>query len=246
MPMHEVPRVVLIPLPRLLGIDLSITNEVLLLWTAAVVTFVLVTVACRRTSLVPEGFFHNLFDALIGVIDKTVVQEGIGKGGQAWSPFLLTLFFFILFSNLLGMVPLPDHFKAVTSSLSVTAGLSALVFVTTVVVSIRRHGFLGFLRRFFPSGLPGWVAFLLVPIEIVSWLAKPVSLAIRLFANMMVGHALILIFVGLAAAGAWYLKALPFFGAVIMSGFEIFISFIQAFIFTMLAGFYIREAIEQH
>jgi len=236
----------LVPLPRLLGIDLSITNEVLLLWTAAAVTFILLYLACRRPRLVPSGFFQNLFDSLIEIIDKVVVREGIGRGAGAWSPFLLTLFFFILISNLLGLVPLPDYFKAVTSSLSVTAGLALLVFALTIVAAVRRHGFTGFLKRFFPAGLPWWVAFLIVPVEIVSWLAKPISLAIRLFANMMVGHALILMFVGLAAAGAWYVKALPLIGAVMMSGFEIFVSFVQAFIFAMLAGFYIREAIEEH
>jgi len=244
--MHEVPREVLVALPRLLGIDLSITNEVVLLWTAAAVTFVLLSLACRRGALVPSGFFQNFFDALIEMIDKVVVREGIGVHAAAWSPFLVTLFFFVLFCNLLGLVPLPNYFKAVTSSLSVTAGLALLVFVLTTVLAVRRHGWAGFLKKFFPSGLPWWVAFLIVPVEIVSWLAKPLSLAIRLFANMLVGHALILVFVGLAAAGAWYLKALPFAGAVVMSGFEIFISFIQAFIFTMLAGFYIREAIEDH
>lgn len=244
--MHEVPREVLVPLPRFLGMDLSITNEVVLLWTAALVTFVLVAFACRRSGPAPSGFFNNLVEGLIELVDRNVVREGIGPNAGMWSPFLLTLFFFILICNLLGLVPLPDYFKAVTSSLSVTAGLALVVFCLTVVVGIRRRGLKGFFRRFLPSGLPCWVAFLIVPVEVVSWLAKPISLAIRLFANMLVGHALILVFVGLAAAGAWYVKALPFAGAVIMSGFEIFVSFIQAFIFTMLAGFYIREAIEDH
>jgi len=244
--MHEVERQVLIALPTVLGIDLSITNEVVLLWAAALVTFVLLFLACRRAEPVPRGFCQNLFDALIEFVEEAVVKEGIGKGGRAWSPLLLSLFFFILFCNLLGMVPLPDSFKSATASLSVTVGLALLVFVLTIGIAVRSHGVLGFLRKFMPAGLPWWIGFMIVPIEIVSWLAKPISLAVRLFANMLVGHALILVFVGMATTVAWYVKALPFAGAVVMSGFELFVSFIQAFIFTMLAGFYIKEALESH
>ena len=135
---------------------------------------------------------------------------------------------------------------SVCPAVRVTAGLALLVFLLTIGISLRSHGVWGFFKKFMPSGLPWWIGFIIDPIEIVSWLAKPVSLAVRLFANMMVGHALILVFVGMAAAGAWYVKALPLAGAVVMSGFELFVSFIQAFIFTMLAGFYIKEALEAH
>jgi F-type H+-transporting ATPase subunit a len=244
--MHEIERVVVIPLPRVCGIDLSVTNEVLLLWAAAAVTFVLLAIACRRKSLVPRGVFRNLFEALIEFIEQEIVRGSIGRQGRAWSPFLLTLFFFILFCNLLGAVPLPEVFKSVTSSLGVTVGLALLVFGVTLAVNLSRHGLSGFVKKFLPAGVPWWICPLVVPIEIVSWLAKPVSLAIRLFANMLVGHALIVMFVGLAAVAAWYLKALPFLGAVAMSCFEIFIAFIQAFIFTLLAGVYIKDALEAH
>ena len=103
---------------------------------------------------------------------------------------------------------------------------------------------MGFLRKFAPSGIPKWAAVLVVPVEILSWLSRPFSLAIRLFANMLVGHALIFVFVGLLSAVAIYIKPLPLAGAVIMSCFEIFVCFVQAFVFAMLTGLYIREAVD--
>jgi F-type H+-transporting ATPase subunit a len=235
-----------VPLPSVFGIDFSITNEVLLLWTAAALTFVMLVAACRRRGPVAKGLFQNFFDAIVEFLENEVIRGGIGRDGMVWAPFLLTLFFFILFSNLMGMVPVPSVFKSVTSDLSVTLALAVVVFAVTAAIGVRRHGMLGFFRRFFPSGLPRWIAPIVVPIEVVSWLVKPASLAIRLFANMMVGHYLIFIFIGLEMAAAWYLKSLPLIGAVAMGCFEIFVSFIQAFIFTMLAGIYIREAITAH
>ncbi len=244
--MHEIPRQVLIKLPTLWGIDLSITNEVLLLWIAAALTFVVVAVACRRREPVARGAFHNFMEALIDFIDKSVGDEILGEHRHRWSPFLLTLFFLILFSNLLGLVPLPSHVKAMTSSISVTAALAIIVFGTTIVVNIRSHGLLGFLKKFVPGEIPLAAKCLAAPIEVISWLARPLSLAIRLFANMLAGHALILIFLGMAGSAMWLLKPLPYAGAVIMSAFEVFVSFIQAFIFTLLAGMYIKDALDAH
>jgi len=240
--MHEIPRTVVFRLPTVLGMDLSITNEVLLLWLAAGVTFVLLALACRRRGPVARGWFQNLFEALIQFIEKEVIRDTVGKQGREWAPFLLALFFFLLIANLLGMVPLPDVFQAATANLSVTAGLALMVFAITMVVAIRANGFIGFLRSFVPGGVPRAVAVLIVPIEVVSWLAKPASLAVRLFANMVAGHALLLVFVSLEVVAAWFLLPLPLAGAVVMSLFEIFVCFIQAFVFTLLTAIYISEA----
>ncbi|MBC8453646.1 F0F1 ATP synthase subunit A [PVC group bacterium] len=244
--MHEISREVLICLPTVLGVDLSITNEVLLLWISASAAFVLVTFGCRYKGMVPKGRFQNMFEAIIEFIETSVVKEGIGKDAKIWSPFLLSLFFFVLFSNFGSMVPLPSHSKAMTSNINVTGALAFIVFALTLVINLRKHGIIGFFRKFVPSGLPVPVALFAVPIEIISWLARPFSLAIRLFANMMAGHALILVFLTMAGGAAWFLKVLPFTAAVIMSAFELFVCFVQAFIFTLLSGIYIKDALESH
>jgi len=227
-----------------MGVDLSITNEVLLVWAAAAITFLLLSLGCRRSGLVPKGVFRNVFEALVQFIETQVMRDSIGAGSRAWAPFLLTLFFFILIANLGGMLPAPHHVKAATANINVTAALALVVFGTTIAISVKKHGFGGFLRSFVPGGVPKWLAPLIVPIEIVSWLARPLSLAIRLFANVVAGHSLILIFVGLASASVFYIKPLPLAGAVVMSCFELFVCFVQAFVFTLLSGIYIREALE--
>ncbi len=242
--MHEIERQVLVALPPVWGVDLSITNEVLLVWAAALLTLVLLGCAFRRRGCLPRGAYQNAFEALAVFVEREIAQEGIGAEGRRWTPFLLTLFFFILCANLLGIVPLPSHVKAATANFGVPAALAAIVFGTTLGLNLRRHGLRGFLRKFLPSGLPLPVALLIMPIELVSWLAKPVSLAIRLFANMMAGHTLILIFIALAMEAAWFLAPLPLAGAVLMSVFELFVCLIQAFIFTMLAGMYIKDALD--
>lgn len=244
--MHEIERRVLLHLPPVFGVDMSITHEVALLWAAAAVVFIAALVACRRKNLVARGWFPNLFEALVDLVEKEVVQAGIGKEGRYWAPFLLTLFFLVLFCNLMGLIPVPAVFKPATSSLSVTAALAIMVYILVAGVSIRRHGVLGFLKTFLPSGLPLAIRVMVAPIEVVSWLARPLSLAVRLFANMMVGHYLIFTFIGLAMSSAWYIKPLPFVGAVLMDAFELFVCFVQAFIFTMLAGIYIKDAIGEH
>ncbi len=241
--MHEIGRIVVIKLPGVFGIDMSITNNVLLLWLAAAIAFTVLTLAFRRKEPVAHGTFQNLFEGLYQFIDDNVSRDNLGPGAKAWTPLLASLFFFILVGNLLGMVPDPHHFKAATSNLSVTVGLAIMVYAIVITVDIRIHGLKGFLRKFVPEGLPRGIGLLVAPIEVISWLAKPVSLAVRLFANMMAGHALLLIFISLQVTALWYLKALPLVGAVAMACFELFVCFIQAFIFTMLAGMYISDAL---
>jgi F-type H+-transporting ATPase subunit a len=242
--MHEIPTRVLIPL-EFGGLDLSITNEVVLVWLAALATLAILLPACRRKTLVPKGLYQNAIEGIVELIEREIVRESVGQEGRAWAPFLLTTFFFILFCNLLGMIPVPGVFKSVTSNLNVTVAMALMVFLLTMGLSIRRRGVGGFLRRFLPSGVPWWLAFLVVPIEVLSWLARPFSLAVRLFANMLAGHALIFVFIGMAMGSALLLKPLPLVGAIVMDAFELFVCFIQAFIFTMLAGIYIKEALEE-
>ena len=237
-------RTVLVPLPKLAGIDVSITREVVLVWLAAAATFLLLLPACRRRNVVARGMYQNAIEGLVDLVDREIVQESVGPGERRWTPFLLAVFFFILCGNLLGLVPAPSICKAATANINVTAALAVVVCALTLYLSIRRHGFLGFLRQFVPEGIPPAVAALVVPVEMLSWCVRPLSLALRLFANMVAGHLLILVFIGITATSVWLVKPLSLAGAVLLSAFEVFIAFVQAFVFALLAGLYIREAVE--
>lgn len=237
-------RLVLLELPAIGPADLSITLDVLLLWTSAIITFMLLRKACARVNLVPSGILQGMIEGLIELIDREILAECIGRDGKKWAGFITTLFFFILITNLIGIIPVPSVFRAATGNINVTAALAFLVFIITIAVNIRKHGTLGFLRKFVPSGLNPAILVIVVPVEIISWLARPLSLAVRLFANMMAGHALLLVFITLTISLRTLLKPLPYMGAVVMSCFEVFVCFIQAFIFTMLTSLYIKDAMD--
>ncbi|MDA3799226.1 MAG: F0F1 ATP synthase subunit A [Kiritimatiellae bacterium] len=243
--MQELSRKVIIEIPKVMGLDISITNEVILVWIAAAVTFLIFFIGSRRKNLVPKGFLSNFLEILIDMLDKQVIKENIGKEGKKWACFIMTTFFFILFANLLGMLPFPNHVKAPTSNINFTAAMAAIIFITTIYINISNNGVGGFIMKFIPKGIPAWITVLVFPIEVISWLAKPFSLAIRLFANMMAGHTLIFIMLGLVMAIPVFLKPLPLAGAVLMNCFELFVCFIQAFIFAMLSSIYIKDALEE-
>lgn len=243
--MHEGHRRVFLEIPIFWGIDLSITNEVVLVWIAGLVTFLLLFFACRRTGPVARGAFQNLFEAIIEFIDKEIVQGVVGHNQAFWSPIILTIFFFVSFCNLMGAIPVPFFFKPVTSNINVTAALALTVFIASQVADVWLHGVGGFFRRLAPSGLPAWILPLIVPLEIVARLSRPLSLTLRLFCNMMAGHMVMGIFIGSCVSAVWFVKPVPYLGAVAMSLFELFVCLLQAFVFAILSGFYFREAQEE-
>lgn len=245
--MEQATRVVLVELPEVFGIDLSITNEVVLLWVGAIVTLFVAVAACSGREVATRGRFRSFFEMLVEMVEKQVVGGNGNGSARALTPFLLTLFFFILICNLLGMAPIPGVFKAATSNINVTAGLAMSVFVLTVILEVHHHGVAGFLGRFIPAGVPKWAGILMAPIEVASWLVRPFSLAVRLFANMAAGHVLIFVLIGMAVASGWWIVGIfPAAAAVVMSCFELFVCFIQALVFTLLAGLYLKEAVEGH
>ena len=227
---------------HVLGVDVSITKAVVMMWIACGLTFIFLTLGGRRTKLVPSGF-QNLVEALVNFLRTNLIHETIGEEGLAWFPFIATLFFFILFCNLLGLIP--GAFTA-TSNINVTATLAVIVFFCTQGAGVAKHGLLGYLKKFVPKGIPLFVIPIMVPIEIISQFAKPFSLAVRLFANMTAGHAVILVFLFMIIMfKSWAITAVPLIGVVVMSAFEIFVGFIQAYIFSILAAMYIAEAVQE-
>jgi F-type H+-transporting ATPase subunit a len=241
---------------QMLGINLSITNYVVILWLAAVLTFLFLAGAARAISLTGTGRFPNLAESLLEFVRENVSEAFMGHHGAKWFPFVATVFFFILFCNLFGLVPIPSYFHAGTSNLNVTATLAVVVFLVVQAVAVKVHGPKYYLGLLFPKSAPAWLRFTLMPlIELIGIFARPFSLAIRLFANMTAGHQIIVVLLTGELIGVTYLlqqgffmkilSPLPLLGVIVMDGFEIFVAFIQAFIFALLTALYLGEALEE-
>lgn len=174
--------------------------------------------------------------------------DQIGPEGKKFFPFIFTLFFFVLMGNVLGLVPFTFTY---TSHIAVTAALAILVIVLVTIVALREHG-LHFFTYFFPAGAPKLLAPLIVPIEIISYLSRPVSLSIRLFANMVAGHVMFAVFatfvVMLGSAGGILLlgAAGPLVLNVILMGFELLVAALQAYVFAILTCIYLHDAVHLH
>jgi F-type H+-transporting ATPase subunit a len=177
-----------------------------------------------------------------------MVTDQVGEEGRRFFPFVFSLFMFILFGNLIGLLPYAFTF---TSHIAVTFALAAVVFVLITVVALALHGrhFFGY---FFPEGAPIWLAPIIIPVEIVSYLSRPVSLSIRLFANMVAGHVMLKVFAtfvvllgGLGAIGP-FVAALPLAVNVALVGFEVLVAFLQAYVFAILTSIYLHDAVHLH
>jgi F-type H+-transporting ATPase subunit a len=241
---------------QLFGINLSITNFVMMLFLSAIFTFLFLAGAARSLRPTGEGRYANLVEALLEFVRENVSEAFMGHNGAKWFPFIATIFFFILFGNLIGLVPIPSYFHAATSNLNVTATMALIVFLVVQVVAVKTHGPMYYVNVLFPKSAPAWLRFSLMPIiELIGILARPFSLAIRLFANMTAGHQIIIVLLTGELIGVTYLlnqgilmKLLapaPFLGVIVMLGFEIFVAFIQAFIFALLTALYLGEALEE-
>jgi len=222
------------------GIDISISNGVITVFAAAFLVILFYSILSRRAKIIPDSL-QGAVEYIIQFIREEMLAP-LGREGESWIPFVVALFSFILTCNLLGLIPglLPP-----TSNINVTATLAVMVFVITQAAGFRKHGFIGYIRTLFPVGIPLVVAIFLFPIEIIGQLARPFSLAIRLFANMFAGHAIILTLLGLIYVFKSYLVIpFPVMGTTAILAFEIFVSFIQAFIFAFLSASYIVGALK--
>ncbi|MCK5167963.1 MAG: F0F1 ATP synthase subunit A, partial [Rhodospirillaceae bacterium] len=171
-----------------------------------------------------------------------LLRDNVGTEGRRFFPFIFTLFMFILFANMLGLMP---YGFTVTSHIIVTFVLAIVVFIGVTVVGIMRHG-VKFFSYFVPSGVPMAVLPLMIPIEIISYLSRPISLSVRLFANMTAGHIMMKVFAGfiipLGIFGGWA----PLGVDVLLVGFEFLVAFLQAYVFTVLTCLYLHDAIHLH
>ena len=229
------------------GTPFEINKTVLLLWITVALVAATFLVAARRRELVPTGI-RNLVEAGLEFVERSIAREAMGPEGAAWVPFLTTLFFFILVLNLWEIVPLVQF--PPTSRMAVPMYLAIQTWVLFIAVGIRTQGpWQYFKNSLFPPGVPKALYILVVPIEFFSvFLVQPFSLAIRLFANMMAGHLLLVAFYMIAAA-LWtkslaiFLLPLPVATAIALTGFELLVGALQAYIFTILTAVYIGQSI---
>jgi F-type H+-transporting ATPase subunit a len=177
-----------------------------------------------------------------------LVTGQVGDEGKRFFPFVFALFMFVLFGNLLGMLPYAFTF---TSHIAVTFALAMIVFVLITVVAISIHG-MHFFSYFFPEGAPKVLAPLIIPIEVISYLSRPVSLSVRLFANMVAGHVMLKVFatfvvlMGSAGAVGIFGAAAPLAVNVALVGFEFLVAFLQAYVFAILTSIYLHDAVHLH
>ncbi|HYM36894.1 MAG TPA: F0F1 ATP synthase subunit A [Nitrospiraceae bacterium] len=225
---------------NLFGLDISINKAVIMMWVVVGLTAFLLVKAGRSRKMVPTKL-QSLGELLVGFI-RDIILDTMGKDGLKFFPFIATLFVFILFSNLLGLIP---GTYTVTSQIIVTAVFALTVYAISIVMGFVLHG-VKFLGILVPPGTPGWLLPLMIPIELVSQLARPISLAVRLFANMTAGHTILGVLFGLAIGGGLLIGWLPFAFTIAMNGLEVGIAFIQAYIFTTLTCVYIGDAFHLH
>ncbi|WP_262695904.1 F0F1 ATP synthase subunit A [Kordiimonas aquimaris] len=227
---------------QLAGIDVSFTNSSL--WMVIVLGLVSVFLigGMRRSSVVP-GRWQSMVELAYEFV-AGMVRDNVGKEGKSYFPFIFTLFMFVLGSNLAGMIP--GSFT-VTSHIAVNFAMALFVFLAVTVIGFVKNG-AGYLRLFVPSGVPGWLLPLIVLIEIISYCTRPISLAVRLFANMLAGHIMMKVFAGfiisLSALGAFGVlgAVAPFAVTVLLTGLEILVACLQAFVFTILTCIYLNDA----
>ena len=221
------------------GIDVSFTNSALWMVIAAVLVTGFMTLSMRRGALVP-GRWQGAAEVMYEFV-ANMLKDNVGTAGRKYFPFVFTLFMFVLFGNLLGMIP---HSFTFTSHIAVTFAMALVIFIGVTIIGFVRHG-THYFRMFFPAGAPIATAFILIPIEIISYFSRPFSLAIRLFANMTVGHIMLKViggFVGLIGI----LGVLPFALLTGITVLEFGIAALQAYVYTILTCIYLHDAIHMH
>jgi F-type H+-transporting ATPase subunit a len=228
------------------GFDLSFTNSSLWMTIGAIISVSFLSIAMRRSALVP-GRLQMAAEILYEFVGK-MVSENIGKYGKHYFPFIFTLFMFILMGNALGLIP---HSFTYTSHLIVTATLALLVFFMVIGFGIYNHG-LHFFSLFMPPGVPLWLGVFILPIELMSFFVRPLTLSVRLFANMMAGHIVLKVVttfsIMAATMGGGYilLGLFPVLVNTAMLIFEALVAFIQAYVFALLACVYLKDSVELH
>ena len=236
-PMHQFQIKRLVPM-EIGGYDVSFTNASL--WMVIIVCVVSLVLLMGSTRIVP-GRLQSIGELAYEFI-ANMMRDILGDAGRAYFPAIFTLFMFVLVANMLGMVP---YSFTVTSHIIVTFGLALAIFIGATVLGFIKHGF-GYLKLFVPSGVPKAMLPIITVIEVISYFSRPISLSVRLFANMMAGHTMLKVFAGFVVAmgvlGGW----MPLAMMVALTGLEILVAFLQAYVFAVLTCIYLNDAINMH
>ena len=240
-PIHQFEIHRIIPID-IFGWDVSFTNSSMFMLVAVLLTALFFYAAMRSRSLVPTRL-QSVAEIAVEFV-RNMLRETMGEDGMQFFPFVFSLFIFIFVANMLGMIP---GAFSVTSHIIITAALAVLVFLTVLTVGFAKNG-LGFLKLFVPPGVPIFVLPLVTLIEIISFLSRPVSHSVRLFANMLAGHITLKVFGGfvvmLLGAGIYStLAPLPLVMTIAITALEVLVAFLQAYVFAMLTCIYLGEAL---
>jgi F-type H+-transporting ATPase subunit a len=229
----------LIPL-KLGEIDVSFTNSALFMSLTLIMVTLFLVLGMRQRALVPERW-QSMAELSYEFV-ANLLRDTVGNEGRKYFPFVFSLFMFILFGNMLGMIPYSFTF---TSHVIVTFAMALTVFIGVTILGFVKHGF-RFFSFFVPPGVSVVLWPLMIPIEIISYLSRPISLSVRLFANLTAGHTMLKVFAGFIISLGIVGGILPFAFVVALTGLELLIAFLQAYVFTILTCFYINDSIHLH
>ena len=220
--------------------DISFTNASLFMIISTVSILLVFNLGSKRNSVLPNKM--QLLAELSYTFVAKMISDTAGSKAKPYFAFIFSLFMFVLFCNMFGMIP---YTFTVTSHIIVTFILASFIFIGVTIIGFIKHGF-GYLKLFVPSGVPTVLLPLIVVIEIISYLSRPISLSVRLFANMMAGHTMMKVFGGfvisLGLVGGW----LPLSFSVALTGLEILVAFLQAYVFAILTCIYLNDALNLH
>ena len=231
---------------ELFGYDVSFSNSALFMMLTVILSVAYLTYAMRNRAMVP-GRLQASAEMLYEFVSE-MVRSNVGSEGRPFFPFIFTLFIFLLFGNMLGLIP---YSYTITSQIVVTFVLAAFIFVGVTLVALIKHG-MHFFTFFVPPGAPKVLIPFLIIIEVISYFVRPVSLSVRLFANMLAGHTMLKVFAGLAVmitgAGGVAVAGsiLPFLALIGLTGLEVLVAGLQAYVFTILTCMYLNDALHLH
>ena len=250
---HHVSDETVVPLGFWAGnryIRLDITKHVINMWIAAGILLIVVGLGARKRALIPKGGY-NLLETFVMFVRDEISVKNIGHHAELYTPYLCSAFFFILFMNLSGLLPIPAYggfpgISTATGNISVTMVLALFTFVLTQIAGMRAQGVAGYWMHLVPSGVPVWLYPIMIPVEILGLFTKPFALTVRLFANMVAGHIVIFFLIALTVLISVYVAPVSVAFALGIFMLELFVALVQAYIFTILSALFIGMTQHAH